>query len=133
MTLQEIKHHFFAHRNGNTADILKRGGSRFRMIFGCDVPMLSSLAASIGKDAELAHTLWEDRDVRESRLLAPWLMDPGTLSQKQCVDMALDATDMEEAMMLAFRVLKRRADASEILSQLPPESPGALALARHLS
>lgn len=133
MTLRDIKHHFFAHRNGNTADILKRGGSRFRIIFGCDVPTLSDLAATIGKDAEMARTLWEDRDVRESRLLAPWLMNPESLSQQHCIDMALDATDMEEAMMLAFRVLKRRGDATEILALLPPDSAAAQALERHLS
>lgn len=132
MTLRDIKARFFAFRNGNTADILRRGGSHFRMIFGCDVPAISALAREIGRNHELAVELWNDSDVRESRLLAPWLMDNDLLTTDDCVALAESAIDMEDAMMLAFRVLKRRPDAREILQRLNPGSVAYSALRTHL-
>ena len=108
MEIPEIKQWFFARRNGNTADILKRG------------------------DRELALTLWNDSYVRESRLLAPWLMDPEEFTRQECIDMASDSRCMEDAMMLAFRLLKRRDDAQEILKALPEGSHAAKALRQHL-
>ena len=131
MEIPEIKQWFFARRNGNTADILKRGGSPFKMIFGCDVST-SELVRHIGFDRELALTLWNDSYVRESRLLAPWLMDPEEFTRQECIDMASDSRCMEDAMMLAFRLLKRRDDAQEILKALPEGSHAAKALRQHL-
>lgn len=132
MEIPEIKQWFFARRNGNTADILKRGGSPFKMIFGCDVPSISELGRRIGFDRELALTLWNDSNVRESRLLAPWLMDPEEFTRQECIDMASDSRCMEDAMMLAFKLLKRRDDAQEILRALPEGSHAAKALRQHL-
>jgi len=83
MEVKDIKHYFFARRNGVTAEVLRRAGSGFEMIFGVDVPGISALAREIGFDKELGMRLWEDRKVRESHLLAAWLLDPGTLSLEE--------------------------------------------------
>lgn len=136
MEIKEIKQLFFAHRNGITADALRKGGSGFRTIFGVELPPLSTLARSIGYDAELAGALWEDREVRESRLLSYWLMDPEALTRQECLELAAGVRDREDAQMLAFRVLKRRADAAEILADLdadPQLAMAAAALRQHLS
>ncbi len=132
MTLRDIKARFFALRNGNTADILRRGGSRFGMIYGCDVPAISAIAREIGRNHELAIELWNDSNVRESRLLAPWLMDNDLLTIDDCVALAEGSVGMEDALMLAFRVLKRRPDAREILHRLNPDSVAFAALHTHL-
>lgn len=130
MEIKEIKHYFFAHRNGVTADVLKRGGSRFSVIFGVEVPAISRLAQSIGYNHSLARQLWSDDNVRESHLLAPWLIDPLEISVEDAVLMADGVKDMEDAMMLAFRVLKRHPHANEILNILlkaPDQSNRSLA------
>lgn len=142
MELKEIKHYFFAHRNGVTADVLRRAGSPFGMIFGVEVPVISALARRIGENPELGRILWADSEVRESRLLAPWLFSPESLTKEECLEMAGSVRDTEDALMLAFRILKRRADAPVILeelkekaSHLKPGSSGEIAadaLARHL-
>ncbi len=142
MELKEIKQRFFASRNGVAADVLRRAGSPFGIIFGVEVPVISAIAREIGVDPELGRRLWADSDVRESRLLSPWLFDPMALSREECLGMASSVRHSEDALMLAFRILKRRDDAREILQQLrakatsmQPGSPAetaAEALARHL-
>lgn len=118
MEIKDIKKYFFAHRNGITADVLRRAGSGFTMIFGVDVPALSALAREIGHDRELARQLWDDRAVRESHLLAPWLMDAASMTMEECMALALSVCDSEDALMLAFRVLKRHPQASAMLEEL---------------
>lgn len=130
MEVKEIKHYFFARRNGVTADVLRRAGSGFEMIFGVDVPGISALAREIGFDKELGMRLWEDRKVRESHLLAAWLLDPGTLSLEECVALAESVVDSEDAQMLAFRVLKHRPEVFPLLAQ---ESMAARAIRAHLN
>lgn len=130
MEVKEIKHYFFARRNGVTADVLRRAGSGFEMIFGVDVPGISALAREIGFDKELGMRLWEDRKVRESHLLAAWLLDPGALSLEECVALAESVVDTEDAQMLAFRLLKHR---PEVLPLLAQESMAARAMRAHLN
>lgn len=129
MEMREIKQYMFARRNGVTADVLRRAGSGFEMIFGVDVPSISALGRETGYNKELAMALWADRKVRESHLLAAWLLDPEALSEDECVRLAESVVDMEDAQMLAFRVLKHR---PEVLSLLSPESIAAQAMRLHM-
>lgn len=129
MEMREIKQYMFARRNGVTADVLRRAGSGFEMIFGVDVPSISSLGREMGYNKELAMALWADRKVRESHLLAAWLLDPEALSEDECVRLAESVVDMEDAQMLAFRVLKHR---PEVLPLLSPESIAAQAMRLHM-
>lgn len=132
MELQEIKQYLFARRNGIAADALRKGGSGFATIFGVDVPSIKALAAEIGFDSDLAARLWADCKVRESHLLAPWIIDPASASVDLCMQMAASTIDREDAQMLAFRLLKRHPDANEILNRLNKEatSDGSLAWSR---
>lgn len=136
--LSAIKKYFFAYRNGITADVLKRGGSAFTTIFGVDVASISALARQLGNRQDLACALWQDDHVRESHLLAPWLMDPSKVSVADALELTDGVKDMEDAMMLAFRVLKRMDNPEkllEILREAPEDSPrhmAAQALHTHL-
>lgn len=71
-----IKKEFFTFRNGIVSDTLRRSGWPHNVIFGLQLPEINAVAA---KTAELlpanelpalARLLWNDREVRESRLLA---------------------------------------------------------------
>lgn len=134
MTIQEIKHLFFAYRNGVVAEALRRSGMPYAMIFGVDVPTLASIARRIGYDRQLAGELWKDREVRESRLLACYLFDPESLPLGSALVLCRDIRTPEEADMLAFRLLKRLPYAQELLAELQKDPQTALAaksLSRH--
>lgn len=76
-TIEKIKFaksRFMALRNGIIADVYRKAGiDCYSIIFGLNLPQLKALAKEIGPDAELAQTLWNDKGVRESRLLSTWL------------------------------------------------------------
>lgn len=135
MTVSEIKQEFFRYRNGIVADALKRAGDPHTMIFGLDVPRLRDMALNIGFDDELASSLWADVNVRESRLLACWIMDPSETREEMALRMAAECITREEADMLAFRLLKRMKNPAGLLKELESKEEYALAassLRRHL-
>lgn len=82
--LQRVKRRFFAMRNGMLADQMRRGGLNYRVNFGLNLPQLKDIAAEIatgwglnsGEIVDLADTLWDNVNTRESRLLAPLLVGP---------------------------------------------------------
>ena len=102
----KLKQNFFAMRNGIVADALREGGLPHKVIFGLQLPQLTEISRTIGKNAELARILWEDREVRESRLLACWLMPAEDLSEEEAIGMGKSIRSREEADILAFRLLR---------------------------
>lgn len=106
MDIQSIKKEFFARRNGVTADVLRKAGMPYKVIFGLQVPQLAEIARGIGYDDSLAETLWSDSDVRESRLLATYLFNPANMSIDKAIGLSRKLQTREEADMLAFRLLR---------------------------
>lgn len=94
------------YRNGVVADVLRRSGMPYEVIFGVDVPTLASIAREIGHDNELARKLWKDMNVRESRLLATYLFDAQTLAIEEAAELCSEVLTPEEADMLYFRLLR---------------------------
>lgn len=105
-SLKAIKHEFMAYRNGIISDTLRKAGMPYNIIFGLQLPQLSSIARSYPKDSELAYTLWQDKAVRESRLLAPYLFPPEEVSEEKAFALASEVQTREEADILCFRLLK---------------------------
>ncbi len=111
------------YRNGELASTLRSVGYPYKVIFGLNVPQLSSIYRALTKQYptphlySLTHKLWEDINVRESRLLATYMF-----SQDLSVEIAMNICEStltpEEADMLAFRWLRYRNDASDILNRL---------------
>ena len=116
-TLKNIKHHFFAFRNGIVADAVRKQTGR-EVVFGLQVPQLAEMARSLTPSMELADTLWADRKVRESRLLATYLFPIGEVTREKAFALAADVETVEEADMLAFRLLKRLPFAPELLEEM---------------
>ena len=71
-TLKNIRHQFFAFRNGIVADALRKQFD-YRMIFGLQIPQIAEIARQYTPSSELAETLWAEKGNRESRLLATYL------------------------------------------------------------
>lgn len=104
---QNVKRRFFALRNGIITDTLRRGGDPHRIIFGLTLPQLREVADATPADNALAAALWENSSTRESRLLAPMLMDPEATTIETASAMAETVLGVEEADILCHRLLRR--------------------------
>ena len=137
MDLQSIKKVFFVFRNGIVADTLRKAGMPHKVIFGLQIPQIAAIAKDLTPSSELAEALWNDSEVRESRILATYLFPVDEMSLEKATWLLGSVRTPEESDMLAFRLLKRLPFASEILKEAEkdpgiPEYPVA-SLRNHLS
>lgn len=122
--MKEAKHLFMTFRNGIVADTLRNAGMPYRIIFGLQLPQIAETARILrGKlnpeeTAILASELWDDRTVRESRLLACYLFPGETLSLDNARRLAADVQTNEEADVLCFRLLRHLPFASDLAQSL---------------
>lgn len=93
--MQEVKRRFFALRNGVVADVLRKNGSPFRIIFGLNLPQLKEIASFTGTNRELAQALWENTSTRESMMLAPMIF-PQEEMDESLAEAWLDASPSTE-------------------------------------
>lgn len=136
-TLRGIKQQFFAYRNGILAEQLRGTGSPCQVIFGLNVPQIAALARQLTPSAELAETLWADKNVRESRLLACYLFPRDTTDSTRAEQLMLEAQTPEEGDMLCFRLLKHLPCARQLADKYAVSDNvltayTARSLARHL-
>ena len=124
--IAEIKHLFMAFRNGITADVLRKAGMPYGVICGLQLPQINEIARSVGQNAPLARRLWQDRNVRESRLLACRVFPPDEIDFDEAREMARDTATREEADILAFSLLRRLGFAPRLADALAAdEAPSA--------
>lgn len=125
----EIRKQFYSMRNGLIADTLRKGGLKQKYIFGLQLPQIKEIATRFrpknNKEATiLARVLWNDKECRESRLLACYLMPPAEISKDEAFAWAKDITTREEADILAFRLIRYLPDATEIAFALDASVSG---------
>lgn len=120
-TMQTVKRRFFAMRNGVIADVLRRNGSPFRIIFGLVLPQIEEIARDYGVNMALGQELWANNSTRESMLMAPLLMDNDQLTIEQITKMIEEAPSTEIIDQLVHKLLRRRSD-SLMLAQKLSES-----------
>ncbi|MCX4259037.1 MAG: hypothetical protein OSJ34_04885 [Muribaculaceae bacterium] len=116
--MQQIKRHFFAMRNGIVADVLRKAGSPFRIIFGLTLPQITDVANATGKNAELARRLWDNKTTRCSMLLAPMIMPEDAIEKAEALQWCADAPVAEVTDVLCHRLLCRLPYASEMVELL---------------
>lgn len=116
--IQTIKRRFFAMRNGVIADILRRNGSPFRIIFGLNMPQIEEIARDLGKDKEIADALWANDSTRESKLLAPMLMVADDLSVGEIKQLIVQSQSVEIVDNLVHKLLRYRSDSLRLASDL---------------
>ncbi len=106
--MQNVKQRFFALRNGLLADMLRRGGSPFRIIFGLNLPQLKEIAGVFGTDDGLAEALWANVSTRESRLLAPMVADADAFGHDRAMTWLASASgSLEELDVLCHALLRK--------------------------
>ena len=104
--MQSIKRDFFAMRNGVVADVMRRAGAPYRIVFGLNLPQITEIAARVGIDDDLAMALWANDTTRESRLIAPMLMDAGRVDLARAKDMVRAMKGVEEIDVACLKVMR---------------------------
>lgn len=135
--LQYIKKEFYALRNGVIADALRKAGMPYRVIFGLQIPQIAEIARNLTPSVELGEALWEDRNVRESRILACYLFPIESVNINKALALAKDVQTPEEADMLAFRIFKHLDFVQELVTEMEKSESGIpeyaiTSLKRHL-
>ncbi|WP_010663374.1 DNA alkylation repair protein [Marinilabilia salmonicolor] len=69
-------------KDGETADLMKESGARYRVNYGVSVVYLRKMAGDFPKSAALAIRLWA-REIRETMILATMLVDFDALPVKE--------------------------------------------------
>ncbi len=116
--MQTVKRHFFAMRNGVIADVLRKAGSPFRIIFGLNLPQLVDIAEQTGDDAELARSLWANSTTRESMMLAPMIFPRAEMDRGEAERWIAAIPAAEIADVLCHRQLRYQPYAVELARDL---------------
>lgn len=103
--ISELKKQFRSMMNGVASSSMREKGIKYRVNFGVETPRLAVLAASVGKDHELAQALWKE-NVRECRIMAPMLQPYDSFSA-EIADIWLDSIrNQEEAQYVSMYLLQ---------------------------
>lgn len=116
--MQIIKRRFFAMRNGVIAEILRRAGSPYKVIFGLNLPQIVEIANESTPSRELAEALWANNTTRESVLLAPMIMPRDIFTEADALRWIDTVTDREAADILCHRLLRHMPYACKLADSL---------------
>lgn len=116
--MQVVKRRFFAMRNGVIADVYRKAGSAYKVIFGLNLPQISDIAHETGADAELSEQLWNNSATRESRLLAPMIMPRDSFGEDRARQWCGQVDDYETADILCHRLLRHMPYAVPLSAEL---------------
>lgn len=113
-----VKRRMFAMRNGVIADVLRRNGSPYKIIFGLNLPQLDEMALELGKDKALAKELWQNNSTRESMLLAPMLMSVESVTIDEAIKLVGESPCCETTDILCHKLLRKHPESYEIARRL---------------
>lgn len=104
-------------RNGVIADVLRKAGSPYHIIFGLNLPQLTEIAAGTPHSVELADALHANSSTRCSRLMAPMIYPPEEMTPEKALAWMADCLCAEEADILCHRLLRRLPFAAELVEK----------------
>jgi len=81
--VKKIKQSFRQMMDGAVAKSMRDKGVGYKLNWGATLPRLQEMAATLGKDYELAIALWKE-DVRECKILATLVMPPDSMLAGVC-------------------------------------------------
>jgi len=120
--MQTVKRRFYAMRNGALAEQMRRGGLDYRINFGLNIPQIKEIATEIigwglplDQLTELACSLWDNINTRESRLLAPMLYPATAMEAPLATKWLAEAQTTEVADHLCHSLLRRLPYAPELM------------------
>ena len=113
---RQIRQQFFVYRNGLLADNLRSSGDCHKMIFGLNLPQIVNIANTFCKDMHVATELWNSKDTRECRLIAPMLYPTELFDKNTAITWAEQTENYEIADNLCHKLLRNTSYASELCS-----------------
>lgn len=116
--MQVVKRRFFAMRNGVIADVLRRAGSPYKVIFGLNLPQIVEIASETEPSKDLAEALWDNNTTRESALLAPMIMPRESFTENDARRWIATIPDHEAADILCHRLLRHLPYARSLADKL---------------
>lgn len=124
--MQLLKREMFAMRNGIVADTLRKAGSRFKIIFGLNLPQISEIASHFPTDREFAEKVWANSTTRESMLIAPMLMPRDNFSQEDAKRWIEVSPENEVIDVLCLKLLRHQPYALELAQELAQSTKAKL-------
>lgn len=124
--LQLIKRQFFALRNGIIADVLRKSGSPFRMIFGLNIPQIVESASPWKGNADFARRLWADTATRESMMAACVIMPYEEMTLAEARQWLVSSPCQETTDFLSHKVLRHLPEARRLAEDLITSSDSLL-------
>lgn len=116
--MQTVKRRLFAMRNGIIADVYRKAGSPYRIIFGLNLPQIVEIAAETEPSRDLSEALWANTTTRESLLLAPMIMPKETFTIDDARRWTNTIPDTEAADILCHRLLRHMPYAADFALEL---------------
>lgn len=113
---RQIRQEFFVYRNGLLADTLRNAGDIHKMIFGLNLSQITDIAKRFDANENVATELWNSRNSRECRLIAPMIFPIEKLSKDTAIQWITDTENYEVADNLCHKLLRYADFASEICS-----------------
>jgi len=115
--MQNVKRRFFALRNGDIAAMLRKAGSPYNIIFGLQLPQIVEVASASGIDDALADELWANSTTRESRLMAPMVVNREKFTIEKAREWISEVKSVEEADVLCHRLLRHLSYAPQVVME----------------
>jgi len=112
--IKEIKQSFRLMMNGTASRSMREKGADYKLNWGVSLPDLQAMAEEIGKDYELAISLWKE-DVRECKILATMLMPPEKMLP-EVAEIWMEQTNSQEMAEIAAFQLYQHLDYASILA-----------------
>lgn len=112
--IKEIKQSFRLMMNGTASRSMREKGADYKLNWGVSLPDLQAMAEEIGKDYELAISLWKE-DVRECKILATLLMPPEKMLP-EVAEIWMEQTNSQEMAEIAAFQLYQHLDFASILA-----------------
>ena len=112
--IREIKQSFRLMMNGMASRSMREKGAGYKLNWGVSLPDLQAMAEEIGKNYELAISLWKE-DVRECKILATMLMPPEKMLP-EIAEIWMEQTNSQEMAEIAAFQLYQHLDFASILA-----------------
>lgn len=112
--IKEIKKSFRLMMNGTASRSMREKGADYKLNWGVSLPDLQAMAEEIGKNYELAISLWKE-DVRECKILATMLMPPEKMLP-EVAEIWMEQTNSQEMAEIAAFQLYQHLDSASILA-----------------
>ena len=112
--IREIKQSFRLMMNGTASRSMREKGADYKLNWGVSIPDLQKMADELGKDYDLAISLWKE-DVRECKILATMLMPPEKMLP-EVAEIWMEQTNSQEMAEIAAFQLYQHLDFASVLA-----------------